>query len=512
MSNDSTEPRRDVQLATPTTPRFGKPITPKSRVQVAIKLQTTPRTPITPRSNTVYNRARQLFLRNGSSQLIGREKERAKLHSFLEGGILGKGGRCLYVSGPPGTGKSAFVGQLTGQLSEREDVLTAYLNCMSVKNVQDVYNRLRTDLCGEEAAMKVEAVTALKRKFFSRSGKTFVITLDEIDNLLSMDLSGLYTLFEWALNPKSNLVLIGIANALDLTDRFLPRLKARNLQPELLSFAPYTVDEITAVVTSKLRSLLPEDSDAKQVPFLQPQAVKLLARKVTAQTGDLRKAFDIVRGALDLIESKTKARLASATPPFSSPLSENTNLSSPSRNRSLVTFSNAVLQLTPATAPCATIADVATVAAKVFNNGTTSRLKSLNLQQKAALCSLVSVEKRNISRLKELALSTPSKSTFGRSTGVEIRNLFEIYKDLCAQENALSTLTRVEFGEVVDGLLEAGLAREAGKGYGGSARFRNVLVGINVEKKIESAVTEMELRASLDGVGGEILQGLLVDE
>ena len=507
------EPRRDVQLTTPTTPRFGLPITPKSRVQVGVKLQITPRTPITPRSNTVYNRARQLFLRSGSSQLIGREKERSQLHTFLERGIITKGGRCLYVSGPPGTGKSAFVERLTGQLSGRDDVSIAYLNCMSIKDVQDVYTRLRTDLDGEDAPTKGEAVAALKRRFFSKSKKICIITLDEIDHLLSMDLSGLYTIFEWALNPKSNLILIGIANALDLTDRFLPRLKARNLQPELLSFAPYTVDQITAVVTSKLRSLLPEDSDPKQLPFLQPQAVKLLARKVTAQTGDLRKAFDIVRGALDLAEAKTKARLGLATPAASSsspPLSENNNLSTPSRNRLPVTYSNAVLQLTATTAPCATVADVATVAAKVFNNGTTSRLKSLNLQQKAALCSLVSIEKQTLNRLKELAFDTPSKSTFARSTGVGVRNLFEMYKDLCTQENALSTLTRVEFGEVIDGLMEAGLVREASKGYGsGSARFRNV---INVEKKVESAVTESELRASLDGVGGEILQGLLIDE
>ena len=35
----------------------------------------------------------------------------------------------------------------------------------------------------------------------------------------------LYTLFEWSALPSSKLILIGIANALDLTERFLPRLR-----------------------------------------------------------------------------------------------------------------------------------------------------------------------------------------------------------------------------------------------------------------------------------------------
>src|SRR5271163_4899878 len=142
----------------------------------------------------------------------------------------------------------------------------------------------------------------------------------------------LYKLFEWSLQKSSRLVLIGIANALDLTDRFLPRLKARNLRPNLLPFLPYSAVQIRAVITTRLQSLLPADSTAPEfVPFLHPAAIDLCDRKVSSQTGDLRKAFDICRRAIELIEIETKQKHHQSldeqvmNSPSKTPLGENIN-------------------------------------------------------------------------------------------------------------------------------------------------------------------------------------------
>jgi len=76
-----------------------------------------------------------------------------------------------------------------------------------------------------------------------------VLVLDEIDSLDSRDQEILYTIFEWPTLPGSTLVLVGIANSLDLTDRILPRLQARaSCRPQLLHFPPYTKDQIVAVI------------------------------------------------------------------------------------------------------------------------------------------------------------------------------------------------------------------------------------------------------------------------
>ncbi|KAL9113503.1 MAG: hypothetical protein Q9187_007608, partial [Circinaria calcarea] len=428
------EPEEIKQLPTPQTPRHRDalskriPITPRHRVIVGGKPFTprTPRTSSTPsNSPTVYNCARQLFVRSANpGRLIGRDNERSTLTNFIQEGVTSKSGRCMYVSGPPGTGKSALVGEVCGDLQGTEDVRTAYINCMSVKNSKDIYCKLLGDLGGDAFQQGNETVK-LKTMFLPKKGTSnhvYVVTLDEIDHLLTLDLEILHTLFEWSLHRSSRLILLGIANALDLTDRFLPRLKARNLKPQLLPFLPYTVSQIASVITTKLQSLLPPPTTAgpNYVPFLHPVAIQFCSKKVASQTGDLRKAFDIVRRTIDLVEAETKQKHqdeltseALQASPSKTPLVENINLSSPCSPSRLAlktpSLSDSLARLTPETAPRATIVHMARVTASAFNNGTAQRLQSLNLQQKAALCALVAFEKKQQSRSRNL-FATPSKS------------------------------------------------------------------------------------------------------
>ena len=52
--------------------------------------------------------------------------------------------------------------------------------------------------------------------------------IDEIDFLISRSQKELYTLVDWPSKPKSRLIVIGIANTLDLPERLLmPRIASR---------------------------------------------------------------------------------------------------------------------------------------------------------------------------------------------------------------------------------------------------------------------------------------------
>lgn len=80
-----------------------------------------------------------------------------------------------------------------------------------------------------------------------------LIVLDEMDQLCNSKQSVLYSIFEWPALEDSRLVLIGIANALDLTDRLLPRLQARlALKPTVLHFPSYTRQQIIDIISDRL--------------------------------------------------------------------------------------------------------------------------------------------------------------------------------------------------------------------------------------------------------------------
>lgn len=477
--------------------------------------------------STVYGKARQVFARsNEPGKLVGREVEKEELTTFIKGHIDGASGGCIYVSGPPGTGKSAMVNEVTSNLDNSADVQKAYINCMSIKTTKDLYGSLIDELCEGIEVLEGQEVSTLQSMFMPRkkSKTSYVVTLDEIDHILTLDLEILYKLFEWSLQKSSRLVLLGIANALDLTDRFLPRLKARNLKPQLLPFLPYTAAQIKTVITTRLKSLMPSDSlSPDYVPFMHPGAIELCSRKVSSQTGDLRKAFDICRRAIDMIEAETKFKHEQAliletdpNTPSKRPLEEISNDASPTSKKSAPpkSLAQSLSTLTIETAPRALIMHVNKITSSTMSNGATSRLKGLNLQQKAALCALIALEKSKRDSVANLITSTPSKSRIEAPT---IKALYNVYSTLCKRDSILHPLTNTEFRDVIDSLetlsLVCGVDSKSGNfiGLGGGRQSKKFGSGVGSgdEKRVGSCVGEKEVAQAVEGLGAGILKTIL---
>ncbi|KUI66029.1 Cell division control protein 18 [Cytospora mali] len=541
---------------TPSTPRhrdvFAKvPVTPRHRVMSVGKLsrRMTPKTPLTPAaSQTIYHQARQLFSRSADpGQLIGREEERSTLRNFLGRRDTSQPHGCLYVSGPPGTGKSAMVNEITDEVvAKSPSVKKAYMNCMSIKSSKDLYMTLLDLSCHETDMDEDDATTMLQKTFVPKrkSQEVYVVVLDEIDHILSLDLESLYKVFEWSMQKSSRLLLIGIANALDLTDRFLPRLKSRNLKPELLPFLPYTAPQVKTIITKRLKTLLPKDSQSDFTPFFHPAAIELCSRKVSSQTGDLRKAFEICRRALDLVENETRLNLENDAKeqslqmtPSRKVLGEMKNETSPAKHaggRSLSSILFASLHsLTVETAPRVSISHLNKVTSAAFSNGTNQRLKTLNLQQKAALCALHALERRNREAFQNSTPTTPSRSIFSTPSksnvaAPTIKTLFDTYALLCKRSDAvaLHPLSSTEFREVVGSLETLSLVAavdgkngsfvagsQPGTPSGRKGGRKAAFVGGSVDdKRVASCVGDREIEQAAEGPGSDILRSILSGE
>ncbi len=231
--------------------------------------------------------------------VIGREKELAVMRTFLEGSWKknGKKRRALYVSGAPGTGKTASLKHLLADMKLESKCKVIFLNCMGLKSSKEVFERVASELDnrydGKTPKKFVEA------KICAKGGKNVLLVLDEVDQLGSKDQEVLYSVFEWPQLKGSSLSLIGIANALDLTDRILPRLKlSESVSPQQLAFPAYSRQEILDILSARLKSC----TDDEQEPVLKPAAVRFLAAKIAAVSGDMRKALDVCRRAIELAE------------------------------------------------------------------------------------------------------------------------------------------------------------------------------------------------------------------
>lgn len=469
----------------------------------------------------MYTQARQLFARGANSgRLIGRETEREKLRSFIEDGVESQTGGCLYVSGPPGTGKSAMIDEVCQEM-DFSAVKTAHVNCASMRGPRDVYSKLVEEFCDDSEIFKKSEADRLKAMFIPNESEDglFFVTLDEIDHLLTSDAGVLQSLFEWALHSKSKLMLIGIANALDLTDRSLPQLKAKNLKPRLLPFLPYNANQIANVITNRLRSLLPSDQNAEPnfVPFVQPAAIQLCAKKVASQTGDLRKAFELVKRAIDLIEQETLKKLEKQNDDPQTPsktiLIENKNLSTPAKTPQPKDSTSVYTALN---APRASIAHVARITSSAFGQGTVQRLQNINLQQKAVICSLIALDRK---RREGDITSTPSRTKISAPT---VKQIFDTYCALCRNDNILHPLTATEFKDVLSNLETMGLVGEfQGRGRGGTVAGGSDLrrtpsrsatstpIKGSDEQGLVCFVSQREIEGQIAGPGEGILRRLL---
>ena len=158
--------------------------------------------------------------------------------------VESKGKRSIYISGPPGTGKTTCLKHLIKTLPTDSGIISngkneikephcIFINCMALKNGNAIYEKIAENLSAfVDTTNSGDSIDSAKKALEeaivgNQINQKVLLVLDEIDQLDSKSNEVLYSLFEWPYLRNSNLVLVGIANSLDLTDRILPRLKVK---------------------------------------------------------------------------------------------------------------------------------------------------------------------------------------------------------------------------------------------------------------------------------------------
>ncbi|KAF9576514.1 AAA ATPase [Mortierella alpina] len=450
-----------------------------------------------------YQDAKTLFRRTAQPhRLVGRDMEREAIRKFCREHILKTNAGSLYISGQPGTGKTALLNETLRDMEpemkeEEHEIKTMVVNCMTIKDPRLVYSKLLEEMgIAVESKDKDWAIKALESLVLKSSKKImYVVVLDEIDQLLTKDQDVLYKLFEWSSMERSKLTLIGIANALDMTDRFLPRLRAKNCEPQLLNFNPYQVAEIRAIIMDRLFSMEGEKDHGKGgekdektgkprvAPLMQRPAIELCARKVASATGDLRKALDICRQTIEMVEMETKKkeRLEKSPQNVLVPLSKSrlanlenqtaggadptlllrrSSSSSSSESGSMSPSSRALSGgaegVTLQEAPKVTVEHVKKALASAFGSPLVQKMKALNLHQKIVLAVLV------------------VKIQSGKTVDCEVGKVFDHYMGMCRSSNKIGAVNRGEYQDLINILEASGLITLTVNKKGQEERLRKI--------------------------------------
>lgn len=262
----------------------------------------------TPKGNNLRSARCALALagNNDNLRLPGRENEYDELTTYLKDLIQTNCSGSLYISGAPGTGKTATLSKLISTEELRSKLRIVSINCTSVTSVGGIYMKICKDLNLKPETERVKHCKAAIEYELKRNHKTTLLVLDEIDQLCSLDKKEdvLHQIFEWPSIPNSKLILIGIANALDLTDRLLDRLQSKcELKPRVMHFAAYTKTQLVDIFKSRL-----EESGVSDL--FPPAAIQLIAAKVAAVSGDVRRALNIGKQAVEMakLEQKRNAK------------------------------------------------------------------------------------------------------------------------------------------------------------------------------------------------------------
>ncbi|KAI7517506.1 origin of replication binding protein, partial [Hortaea werneckii] len=172
------------------------------------------------------------------------------------------------------------------------------INGMKVTDPHQSYSLLWEALKGDRVSSG-HALELLEREFTTPSPRRVpcVVLMDELDQLVTRNQGVMYNFFNWPQLRHSRLIVLAVANTMDLPERTLSNKISSRLGLTRITFPGYTHTQLMAIIQSRLEGI-------GQV-VVEADAVQFASRKVAAVSGDARRALDICRRAVEIAEQDT---------------------------------------------------------------------------------------------------------------------------------------------------------------------------------------------------------------
>jgi origin recognition complex subunit 1 len=236
------------------------------------------------------------------SSLPCREAEFSLVYSHLEAAITEGTGSCIYIAGTPGTGKTATVREVVSRLDEAvrydelDDFIFVEINGMKITDPHQAYSLLWEALKGQRVSPS-QALDLLEREFNHPGPRRVpcVVLMDELDQLVTKNQGVMYNFFNWPSLRHSRLIVLAVANTMDLPERTLSNKISSRLGLTRITFPGYNHEQLMKIVQSRLEGV--------SSSIVEPDAIQFASRKVAAVSGDARRALDICRRAVELAEA-----------------------------------------------------------------------------------------------------------------------------------------------------------------------------------------------------------------
>ncbi|EAU91155.1 Cdc6B protein [Coprinopsis cinerea okayama7 len=472
---------------------------------------------------------------NADMSMAGREAEKATIQRFLDAFVDDASMQddtptSLFISGSPGTGKTALVNSVVQNIGKDTSIVTVFVNCMTLKTVDALLNQfadvLRSKQGHTSRAKKAKVQNDVNSLLLSLDTKCLLI-LDELDHIAA-NWQSLSSLFALAESTSNLLRIIGIANTHTLTADS-PTYSPTTSSIQTLHFAPYTPTQLHSILQARLAPLQ-ESSDSSETvandikKLLPNPSLVLLTKRIANLTGDVRSLFEVLRGAIDLAVAASKAT-GDANP-----------LNTPAPSVTPPHILAALKAYAPATTASKTPATAAAPSPNAGNSEIISKIRNLGLQARIVLLSILLAAQRlqaglplTVSASPRKPSASPVKRTVSISSSptttsgvsIDTQQLFIFYNNVLdrSELGAFDAVSRSDFGDLLGVLEGVGLVQmsssslpsgPSGAGKGKRAFGRTASFGAGLGRNGAGTVGEVTLASGVWIT--EVLRGLGISE